>query len=112
MSTTAAGPTGTTTVVVMGVSGSGKTTVAQGLAARLGWLYAEGDEFHSEANVAKMAAGTPLDDSDRWPWLRSLAGWIGQQEAAGKDAVVTCSGSPFSQGTPEQLLLMTTAKPK
>ncbi|GAB7192668.1 gluconokinase [Kineococcus sp. NUM-3379] len=75
----------------MGVSGSGKTTVAQGVAERLGWLYAEGDEFHSPANVAKMAAGTPLDDDDRWPWLRSIGQWVGQQEAAGRDAVVTCS---------------------
>ena len=81
----------TTTLVVMGVSGSGKTTVAQGLAHRLGWVYAEGDDFHSAANVAKMRAGLPLDDADRWPWLRSLAAWIGAQEAAGRSAVVTCS---------------------
>ena len=81
----------TTTVVVMGVSGSGKTTVAQGLADHLGWTYAEGDDFHSEANVAKMASGRPLDDDDRWPWLRSIAAWIGEQEADGKPAVVTCS---------------------
>ncbi|PPK93476.1 gluconokinase [Kineococcus xinjiangensis] len=81
----------TVTVVVMGVSGSGKTTVAQGLAQHLGWVYAEGDDFHSEANVAKMASGQPLDDDDRRPWLRSIAEWIARQEEAGVNAVVTCS---------------------
>lgn len=82
---------GPTTIVVMGVSGSGKTTVALELVGRLGWPFAEGDEFHPEANIAKMSAGIPLDDDDRWPWLDALAGWIGQQEAAGRSAVVTCS---------------------
>ncbi|MBV8458336.1 MAG: gluconokinase, partial [Acetobacteraceae bacterium] len=57
--------------VVMGVSGSGKTTVAQALAARLGWPVLEGDEFPPPANVAKMRAGMPLDDADRWPWLEA-----------------------------------------
>ena len=81
----------TTTLVVMGVSGSGKTTVAKGIAERLGWAFAEGDDAHPPANVAKMAAGEPLTDADRWPWLRSLAGWIGDREAAGQSAVLTCS---------------------
>jgi gluconokinase len=81
----------TTTVVVMGVSGTGKTTVAEHLVKRLGWPFAEGDTFHPEANVAKMRDGIPLDDADRWPWLQSLADWIGQREAAGENAVVTCS---------------------
>jgi gluconokinase len=81
----------TTTVVVMGVSGTGKTTVAEHLVERLGWPFAEGDTFHPEANVAKMRDGIPLDDADRWPWLQSLADWIGQREAAGENAVVTCS---------------------
>ncbi len=80
-----------TTVVVMGVSGSGKSTVAAELVSRTGWVFAEGDSFHSPANVAKMQAGTPLTDEDRWPWLASLAAWIGEQEAAGRDAIVTCS---------------------
>lgn len=75
----------------MGVSGSGKSTVAAGLTERLGWPFAEGDEFHPRANVEKMAAGHPLDDDDRWPWLRTLAGWIGEHEEAGRSAVVTCS---------------------
>src|SRR3954452_15498932 len=81
----------TTTIVVMGVSGAGKSTVAAELVARLGWDFAEGDEFHPPENVEKMRAGIPLDDDDRWPWLRRLAAWIGEHEAAGKNAVVTCS---------------------
>ena len=78
-------------IVVMGVSGSGKSTVAAQLVARLGWEFAEGDDFHPEANVAKMRAGIPLDDEDRWPWLRAVADWIGDQERAGRSVVVTCS---------------------
>jgi gluconokinase len=80
-----------TTVVVMGVSGSGKTTVAERLAERLDWDFAEGDDFHPRANVEKMAAGQPLDDADRWPWLRTIGGWIDQREATGRSVVVTCS---------------------
>jgi gluconokinase len=86
-----AGAPGTTSIVVMGVSGSGKSTVADGLVHRLGWEFAEGDEFHPEANVAKMRAGTPLGDDDRWPWLRRLADWIGEHERSGRSVVVTCS---------------------
>jgi gluconokinase len=81
----------TLTLVVMGVSGVGKTSVAAAIVARTGWNFAEGDDFHPEANRAKMASGHPLDDEDRWPWLRRIAAWIGEQEAAGRDAVVTCS---------------------
>jgi gluconokinase len=81
----------TTTIVVMGVSGAGKSTVAAELVRRLGWDFAEGDEFHPPENVAKMRAGHPLDDEDRWPWLRRLAAWIGEHEAAGRNAIVTCS---------------------
>jgi gluconokinase len=81
----------TTTIVVMGVSGSGKSTVAEGLVQRLGWQFAEGDDFHPAANVEKMRAGHPLDDEDRWPWLRTLADWIGEHERAGTSVVVTCS---------------------
>ncbi|WP_200797751.1 gluconokinase [Streptoalloteichus hindustanus] len=72
----------------MGVSGSGKSTVGTLLADRLGVPYAEGDDFHPPANVAKMAAGHPLDDEDRWPWLRAIADWI---HAHPSGAVVTCS---------------------
>jgi gluconokinase len=82
---------GTTSIIVMGVSGSGKSTVAEKLVERLGWEFAEGDDFHPEPNVAKMRAGIALDDEDRWPWLRTLAGWIGEREKAGLSVVVTCS---------------------
>ena len=78
-------------LVVMGVAGCGKTTVAQLLAERLGWTVAEADEFHPTANIAKMASGVPLDDDDRWPWLRAIRDWTSEQEAAGRDTVVTCS---------------------
>jgi gluconokinase len=78
-------------LVVMGVSGVGKTSVAQALVDRTGWAFQEGDDLHPEANRAKMAAGTPLDHDDRWPWLRRVAEWIGSQEAAGRGGVVTCS---------------------
>jgi gluconokinase len=84
-------PGETTTIVVMGVSGCGKSTVAGELVARTGWAFAEGDSFHPAANVAKMRAGIPLTDADRWPWLEALAAWIGEQEVAGRNAVVTCS---------------------
>jgi gluconokinase len=80
-----------TCIVVMGVSGSGKSTVAAGLVERLGWEFAEGDDFHPPANVEKMRSGTPLGDEDRWPWLRTLAAWIGEHEQAGTSTVVTCS---------------------
>lgn len=84
-------PPPTTTIVVMGVSGSGKTTVALELVRRLGWPFAEGDELHPIANVEKMRSGHPLDDEDRWPWLEALAAWIGDRERAGQSVVVTCS---------------------
>ena len=79
------------TLVVMGVSGVGKTSVAHALVGRTGWVFLESDDLHPAANRATMAAGTPLDDDDRWPWLRRIAAWIGEQEAAGRGAVVTCS---------------------
>ncbi len=78
-------------VVVMGVSGCGKTTVAESLAARLGWPFDEGDAFHPEANIAKMSAGIPLDDADREPWLEILAGRIAAKEAAGASSFLSCS---------------------
>jgi gluconokinase len=81
----------TRALVVMGVSGVGKTSVAAEIVERTGWAFVEGDDLHPEANRAKMASGIPLDDDDRWPWLRRIATWIGEQEAAGRSAVVTCS---------------------
>jgi gluconokinase len=79
------------TIVVMGVAGTGKTTVGRGLADRLGWPFEEGDELHPPANVEKMRSGVPLDDEDRWPWLHRVADWIGDCERNGLNGVVTCS---------------------
>ena len=78
-------------IVVMGVSGSGKTTLAHGIADAMGWPFAEGDDFHPQANRDKMASGIPLTDEDRWPWLRTVAAWIGAREVAGESTVITCS---------------------
>lgn len=78
-------------IVVSGVSGVGKTTIAELLADRLGVPYLEGDEIHPPANIEKMAAGHPLDDVDRRPWLLAIANWIGAQEAIGRGGVVSCS---------------------
>jgi gluconokinase len=75
----------------MGVSGSGKTTIAKGLADAEGWTLLEGDSFHPPANVAKMKSGTPLTDEDRWPWLRAIAAAIDAYRARGESAVVACS---------------------
>ena len=75
----------------MGVSGAGKSVIAQALAASTGWTMAEGDDFHPAANVEKMRSGQPLSAEDRWPWLRCIADWIGEQERAGLSSVVTCS---------------------
>ncbi|MBX6389237.1 MAG: gluconokinase [Frankia sp.] len=78
-------------LVVTGVAGSGKTTVARAVAERLGWPYAEADDLHPRANIVKMAAGVPLTDSDRWPWLVTIAHWIRDRVRAGEPGVVTCS---------------------
>ena len=79
-------------IVVMGVAGTGKTTVGALLAGRLGWRYAEADDFHPAANVAKMAAGEPLTDEDRAPWLAAIGRWIDERAADGTPGVVSCSG--------------------
>ncbi len=78
-------------LVVMGVSGCGKTTVAELLSQRLGWAFLEGDSLHPAANVEKMSAGQPLTDEDRWPWLERIADWIDSRLDAGESGVVTCS---------------------
>jgi gluconokinase len=75
----------------MGVSGAGKSTVADVLSRKLGWPSAEGDSFHPASNVARMAKGIALTDRDRWPWLEAIAAWIGLQESKGSDCIVTCS---------------------
>lgn len=80
-----------TIIVVMGVASSGKTTIAARLAKQLGWPFRDADSFHPPANVAKMSAGIPLDDADRWPWLDAIVAWMNECHAAGEDAVVTCS---------------------
>ncbi|MFI2754007.1 gluconokinase [Cellulomonas sp. P22] len=78
-------------LVVMGVAGSGKTTVARLLAARLGRPFLEADDLHPTANVAKMTAGIPLTDADRGPWLRTIRDWMTAQTEAGRASVLTCS---------------------
>lgn len=78
-------------VVVMGVSGSGKSTIAAMLAHRLHWIYEEGDWFHPPSNVEKMHGGEPLTDEDRWPWLHGIAAWIDATRRAGNHGVVACS---------------------
>jgi carbohydrate kinase (thermoresistant glucokinase family) len=81
----------TSIIVVMGVSGCGKTTVAALLAGRLNWEFEDGDWLHPDANVAKMHRGTPLTDEDRWPWLRAIAAWIDEKRREGRHGVVACS---------------------
>jgi gluconokinase len=104
-------------VVVMGVSGVGKTTVAQGIAGTMGWTFAEGDDFHPEANVVKMSAGQPLTDEDRWPWLRSIGTWLSAGIASGRSGVVTCSAlrrvyrDLLREGRPEVMFCHLAAEP-
>lgn len=78
-------------VVFMGVSGSGKSTVAREVQRLTGWDFAEGDDFHPAANVEKMSAGHPLTDQDRFPWLGSLARWIREHDQAGEPSLMSCS---------------------
>jgi gluconokinase len=78
-------------LIVMGVSGSGKSTIADELADRIGWRYEDGDKFHPASNVAKMKAGHPLTDQDRWPWLRAIADEIDRACQTGEHIVIACS---------------------
>lgn len=78
-------------IVVMGVAGCGKTSVGQALAGILGWPFLEGDSFHPAENIAKMSAGIPLQDEDRWGWLDIIAARIAQDRASGESVVVSCS---------------------
>jgi len=78
-------------LVVMGVTGTGKSTVAGILAGLLGWDLEEGDDLHPSANVEKMRAGQPLDDEDRWPWLDRIAAWIQVHTMSGTPGIITCS---------------------
>ena len=83
-------------LVMMGVSGSGKTTVAKELAARLGWAFEEGDSLHPALNIAKMHAGIPLTDEDRLPWLEHVAAWIDAQRAKKQPGIISCSALKYS----------------
>ena len=78
-------------LVLMGVSGCGKSTTGQKLARHLGWEFRDGDSFHPPANVAKMSAGTPLTDEDRWPWLDAIAAWIDVRRQSREPGIVACS---------------------
>ena len=82
---------GPVALVVMGVSGAGKTTLGEMLATRFGWPYKEGDELHPPANVAKMKSGQPLNDADRAPWLAAIGAWIDGWIRAGQSGVISCS---------------------
>jgi gluconokinase len=112
-------------IVLMGVSGCGKSTIGGLLAGRLGWPLAEGDDFHPAANVQKMAAGHPLKDDDRWPWLKRIRDWMTEHEDSGESGIVTCSALKrryrdvlrdervvfvYLHGTREQLLARLTAR--
>ena len=77
-------------VIVMGVSGSGKSTVGALLAVHLGWEFEDADWFHPASNIDKMHAGIPLTDEDRWPWLAAIAAWIDQTRHSGRHGVVAC----------------------
>ena len=98
-------------LVVMGVSGSGKSTIGKPLAERLGWDFEEGDDLHPEANIAKMARGEPLDDADRAPWLAAIRAWIDAEVGKGRSGVIACSAlkrayrDRLRQGRPEVRLV-------
>src|ERR1700757_2735898 len=83
-------------LVLMGVSGCGKTTVAAILAGRLGWPFEEGDALHPPSNIAKMKAGHPLTDEDRAPWLEKIAGWVDERLDTGESGLITCSALKHS----------------
>jgi gluconokinase len=78
-------------IIVMGVSGSGKSTIAASLAIRLGWTYEDADWFHPAANIEKMHSGQPLTDEDRWPWLQAIAAHIEATRHSGGHSVIACS---------------------
>ena len=82
---------GIAAIVVIGVSGAGKSTVGKLIAARLDCPFRDADSFHPRANIEKMSRGEPLTDEDRWPWLQAIAAWIAEHRAAGTTCVVTCS---------------------
>lgn len=103
-------------LTVMGVSGSGKTTVGAALAQRLRVPYADADDFHPPENVAKMSSGTPLDDTDRLPWLRAIGEWLAAHTAGG--GVISCSALKRSyrdvlrEAAPDQLFVHLAGTPE
>ena len=78
-------------IILMGVSGCGKTTVGEKLAGQLGWMFQEGDALHSQKNIEKMSCGAPLSDIDRKPWLHSISQWIDSRCQSGTNGVISCS---------------------
>src|SRR6266853_1243962 len=78
-------------IVLMGVSGCGKSTTGAALSRRLGWPFRDADSFHPPGNVAKMSRGVPLTDEDRWPWLAAIGQWIDERCAGGEHGIVSCS---------------------
>ncbi|WP_245515139.1 gluconokinase [Jiella endophytica] len=80
-----------TALIIMGPSGVGKSTTAELIAARLGWPFAEADEFHPKANIDKMTSGVALNDDDRAPWLAAIRDWISREAESGVSTVLTCS---------------------
>jgi len=80
-----------TILIITGISGSGKTTIATALAQLFGWPFKEGDDLHPASNITKMHSGHPLDDRDRWPWLQKLTDWIDGWRQVGDSGVITCS---------------------
>jgi carbohydrate kinase (thermoresistant glucokinase family) len=91
MTPSARGGGATPVIVLMGVAGSGKSTIGEALSARLGWPFRDADSFHPPSNVAKMSRGEPLTDDDRKPWLAAIADWIDMRQRAGASAIVSCS---------------------
>ncbi len=104
--------------ILMGVTGTGKSTVAEALTKLTGWQFAEGDDFHSQANKQKMSAGVPLTDGDREPWLESLHGVLAGWVAAGQNGVMTCSAlkrhyrATLSEGLPDAMRFVLLQAPR
>jgi carbohydrate kinase (thermoresistant glucokinase family) len=84
-------PSAFSALIIMGVSGSGKSTIANALGQKLGWVVEDADQFHPESNVKKMSAGIPLTDDDRWPWLQAIAAEIARKRTSGTSVIMACS---------------------